>query len=101
MAQETAHHTDISFYAATPHLETTRLLFSQWATERSRGGAQLQLSFIAEATADLFAYIDYVVDLHEAEFRWSFTHPGDAQERWDEILHSRGLTVLRPLQIHP
>ena len=47
MAQEVAHgDTDPSFYAATPPLENKRLLFSQWATERTRGGKALKLSFV-------------------------------------------------------
>ena len=35
-----------AFYAATPPLEAKRVLFSQWATERKRGGKHLKLSFI-------------------------------------------------------
>ena len=31
-----------AFYAATPPLEAKRLLFSQWATERTRGGKHLK-----------------------------------------------------------
>ena len=46
VAQEVNTHDDASFYAATPPLESKRMLFSQWATERSRGGQRLQLSFI-------------------------------------------------------
>ena len=48
VAQEVNHGdgpTD-AFYAATPPLEAKRLLFSQWATERRRGGQNLKLSFI-------------------------------------------------------
>ena len=40
VAQEVNHGdgpTD-AFYAATPPLEAKRMLFSQWATERKRGG---------------------------------------------------------------
>lgn len=45
VAQEVATHEDSSFYAATPPLESKRMLFSQWATERTRDGQPLQLSF--------------------------------------------------------
>ena len=34
------------FYAATPKLEAKRLLFSEWATERTRRGKKLKLSFV-------------------------------------------------------
>ena len=34
------------FYAATPPLEAKRLLFSEWATERTRRGQKLKLSFV-------------------------------------------------------
>ena len=34
------------FYAAAPPLQEKRLLFSQWAVERKRGGRNLKLSFI-------------------------------------------------------
>ena len=37
---------DAAFYAATPPLEAKRMLFSQWATERTRDGKHLKLSFI-------------------------------------------------------
>ena len=47
VAQEVAiGDSDPSFYAATPPLENKRLLFSQWATERTRGGKALKLSFV-------------------------------------------------------
>ena len=48
VAQEVNHGdgpTD-AFYAATPPLEAKRLLFSQWAKERKRGGKHLKLSFV-------------------------------------------------------
>ena len=35
-----------AFYAATPPLEAKRLLFSQWATERNRGGKHLKISCV-------------------------------------------------------
>ena len=35
-----------SFYASTPPLEAKRMLLSQFATERTRDGAALQLSFV-------------------------------------------------------
>ena len=46
VAQEVAQEADASFYAATPPLEAKRVLFSQWATEQSRGGKLLKLSFV-------------------------------------------------------
>ena len=46
VAQEVNIHADDSFYAATPPLEAKRLLFSEWASERTRGGERLQLSFV-------------------------------------------------------
>ena len=46
VAQEVAHSHDESFYAATPPLESKRMLFSQWATEGRRGGKLLKISFI-------------------------------------------------------
>ena len=46
VAQEVNLHADMSFYAATPPLEAKRLLFSEWATKHTRGGARLQLSFV-------------------------------------------------------
>ena len=46
LAQEVSHHSDASFFAATPPLESKLMLFSQWATEKTRGGERLQLSFI-------------------------------------------------------
>ena len=46
VAQEIHTHADHNFFAATPPLESKRMLFPQWATERSRGGAQLKLSFV-------------------------------------------------------
>ena len=46
VAQEISLHHDESFYAATPPLEAKRLLLSQFASERTRDGAPLKLSFI-------------------------------------------------------
>ena len=46
VAQEVAQEYDASFYAATPPLEAKRVLFSQWATEQTRGGKKLKLSFV-------------------------------------------------------
>ena len=47
VAQEVNNGTvNDDFYAATPPLEAKRLLFSQWATERTRGGQKLKLSFV-------------------------------------------------------
>ena len=46
VGQEVNTHADESFYAATPPLEAKRLLFSQWSTEQSRNGSDLQLSFV-------------------------------------------------------
>ena len=46
VAQEVAQHGDMSFFAATPPLESKRMLFSQYSTERSRRGQALKLSFI-------------------------------------------------------
>ena len=46
VAQEVSHFEDLSFYAATPPLESKRMLFSQWASERVRGGKPLKLSFV-------------------------------------------------------
>ena len=37
---------DESFYAATPPLEAKRLLFSEFASQRSRNGKPLQISFV-------------------------------------------------------
>ena len=57
-----------------------------------------QYEFIAEARADLWLYIDVIVDLHEATFRWAWTHPDEAQHIWQGVLQERGLEDLRPLQ---
>ena len=38
VAQEISSHADTSFFAANPPLEAKRLLLSQFATERRRGG---------------------------------------------------------------
>ena len=46
VAQEVNTHAGDSFCAATPPLEANRLLFSQWSTEQSRNGSDLQLSFV-------------------------------------------------------
>ena len=46
VAQEVGDGPDSAFYAATPPLESKRLLLSQWATERERNGQCLKLSFI-------------------------------------------------------
>ena len=46
VAQEVNTHEDSSFFAATPPLESKRMLFSQWATERVRGGSALKLAFV-------------------------------------------------------
>ena len=46
VAQEVNVHGDASFFAATPPLESKRMLLSQFATERTRHGKPLKLSFI-------------------------------------------------------
>ena len=46
VAQEVNTHADHAFFAATPPLESKRMLFSQWSTERTREGAPLKLSFV-------------------------------------------------------
>ena len=46
MAQEVGHSSDVSFFAATPPLESKRMLLSQWATEKTRKGAPLKISFV-------------------------------------------------------
>ena len=47
VAQEVGHgKAEPGFYAATPPLEAKRMLFSQWAMERTRGKLELCLSFI-------------------------------------------------------
>ena len=46
VACEVNHQDDVSFYAATPPLEAKRLLFSEFASQRSRNGQPLQLSFV-------------------------------------------------------
>ena len=46
VAQEVFDGPDAAFYAATPPLEAKRMLLSQWATERRRGGRPLKVSFI-------------------------------------------------------
>ena len=46
VAQEIGVHADSSFYAATPPLESKRMLFSGWATQRSRNGKPLKISFV-------------------------------------------------------
>ena len=46
VAQGVNTHADDSVYAATPPPEAKRLLFSQWSTEQSRNGSDLQLSFV-------------------------------------------------------
>ena len=46
VAQELNLHGEESFSAATPPLESKRVLFSQWASEKVRDGQTLKLSFI-------------------------------------------------------
>ena len=46
VAQEVSHGADDAFYAATQPLDAKRVLLSQWAHERSRGGAALKLHFL-------------------------------------------------------
>ena len=46
VAQEVNVHGDPSLFAATPPLDSKRMLFSQWSTERSRQGVPLKLSFV-------------------------------------------------------
>ena len=46
VGQEVNLHHDESFYAATPPLEAKRLLFSEFASSRTRHGKPLQLSFV-------------------------------------------------------
>lgn len=45
VAREINTHAGHAFFAATPPLESKRMLFSQWASERTRNGAMLKLSF--------------------------------------------------------
>ena len=59
---------------------------------------RIQYLFVIEARAAYWEYVDYLVDLHEAEFRWSWSHPADAHERWLTILTTRGLQDLRPIR---
>ena len=51
VAQELSTGPEEAFYAATPPLEATRLLLSQWAHERTRGGAPLKLHSLDVRTA--------------------------------------------------
>ena len=46
VAQEVNMHNDESFYAATPPLESKRMLFSQFASEQQRNGEALKLGFV-------------------------------------------------------
>ena len=46
VAQEVSTHADTSFYAATPPLESKRMLLSDWATRRTHEGKPLKLSFV-------------------------------------------------------
>ena len=46
VGQEVNTHADESFYAATPPLEAKRMLFTEFASERTRNGQPLQISFI-------------------------------------------------------
>ena len=46
VAQEVNLQADESFYAATPPLESKRMLFSDISGERSRNGLHLQISFV-------------------------------------------------------
>ena len=46
VAQELSWQGEESYYAATPPLQAKRMLFSQWASERVRGGKQLKISFV-------------------------------------------------------
>ena len=61
---------------------------------------RIQVSFVIEARLAYWEYVDHLVDIHEAEFRWSWSHPADRHARWQEILASRGLQDLRPIQIN-
>ena len=45
VACEVRTYDDSAFFAATPPLEAKRVLFSQWATERTRGCQKLELHF--------------------------------------------------------
>ena len=47
-----------SFHAATTPLEAKRLLFSQWSTEQSRNGSDLQLSFVDVKKAHFYGMPD-------------------------------------------
>ena len=46
VGQEVNTHADESFYAATPPLEAKRMLFTQFASEQSRGGKPLKISLV-------------------------------------------------------
>ena len=46
VAQEINLQADESFYAATPPLEAKRMLFSEYASEQTRNGVPLQISFV-------------------------------------------------------
>ena len=46
VGQEVNRHAVESFYAATPPLEAKRMLFNEFASERTRNGKPLQISFI-------------------------------------------------------
>ena len=46
VAQEINNNDDMSFFAATPPLESKRMLLSQFATEKFRDGKPLKISFI-------------------------------------------------------
>ena len=46
VGQEVNLHADEPFYAATPPLEAKRMLFSEFACQRTRDGKPLQISFV-------------------------------------------------------
>ena len=51
VACEVGQSKEATYVASTPPLEALRLLFSQYATERTRQGQPLQLSFVDVRTA--------------------------------------------------
>ena len=51
VGQEVNLFADESFYAATPPLEAKRLIFNEFASEQTRHGKPLQISFIDVKTA--------------------------------------------------
>ena len=57
-----------------------------------------QREFITTAREELWEYIDYIVDLHERLFRWSWTSPLTSRSRWAQELRRRSLRDLRPIR---